>query len=279
MVTKFLCSAETSKAISSAAPTSFRAEPSTSLTATSAAWRTASSDGDASTTPRASSAADSRSTWRACVNSSKRPGCSSPATRTGRASRPSPPRRRRARLAEHRRALNAGESDFRRHDRGARDCSWTFEDWSTSPTGSRRSELPRRYDTRFFVALAPSDQVATHDAGETVADSVGATRGRARRARPRRVRDDAARPFATCRRSPTCMRDRGGARTTPDHSRRSPASSPRSSIATESSSYESHLTRDLANFASRSPCRPGVFNQRDPSLPWKQGFQKELPSR
>ena len=30
--------------------------------------------------------------------------------------------------------------------------------------------LPRRYDTRFFVALAPSGQVATHDAGETVAD-------------------------------------------------------------------------------------------------------------
>jgi len=29
---------------------------------------------------------------------------------------------------------------------------------------------PRRYDTRFFVALAPTNQVATHDAGETVAD-------------------------------------------------------------------------------------------------------------
>ncbi len=29
---------------------------------------------------------------------------------------------------------------------------------------------PRRYDTRFFVALAPVNQVATHDAGETVAD-------------------------------------------------------------------------------------------------------------
>jgi 8-oxo-dGTP pyrophosphatase MutT (NUDIX family) len=29
---------------------------------------------------------------------------------------------------------------------------------------------PRRFDTRFFVALAPTDQVATHDAGETVAD-------------------------------------------------------------------------------------------------------------
>ena len=30
---------------------------------------------------------------------------------------------------------------------------------------------PRRFDTRFFVALAPSGQVATHDAGETVADT------------------------------------------------------------------------------------------------------------
>jgi 8-oxo-dGTP pyrophosphatase MutT (NUDIX family) len=29
---------------------------------------------------------------------------------------------------------------------------------------------PRRFDTRFFVALAPIGQVATHDAGETVAD-------------------------------------------------------------------------------------------------------------
>lgn len=29
---------------------------------------------------------------------------------------------------------------------------------------------PRRYDTRFFVARAPIGQVATHDAGETVAD-------------------------------------------------------------------------------------------------------------
>jgi hypothetical protein len=29
---------------------------------------------------------------------------------------------------------------------------------------------PRRFDTRFFVALAPEDQEATHDAGETVAD-------------------------------------------------------------------------------------------------------------
>ena len=29
---------------------------------------------------------------------------------------------------------------------------------------------PRRYDTRFFVAMAPLDQTAAHDAGETVAD-------------------------------------------------------------------------------------------------------------
>jgi 8-oxo-dGTP pyrophosphatase MutT (NUDIX family) len=29
---------------------------------------------------------------------------------------------------------------------------------------------PRRYDTRFFVAMAPSDQTAAHDAGETIED-------------------------------------------------------------------------------------------------------------
>ncbi len=28
--------------------------------------------------------------------------------------------------------------------------------------------MPRRYDTRFFVALAPNGQVAAHDDGETV---------------------------------------------------------------------------------------------------------------
>ncbi len=30
---------------------------------------------------------------------------------------------------------------------------------------------PRRFDTRFFVAMAPRGQVATHDAGETIADT------------------------------------------------------------------------------------------------------------
>jgi 8-oxo-dGTP pyrophosphatase MutT (NUDIX family) len=30
---------------------------------------------------------------------------------------------------------------------------------------------PRRFDTRFFVAVAPEDQTAAHDAGETVADT------------------------------------------------------------------------------------------------------------
>jgi 8-oxo-dGTP pyrophosphatase MutT (NUDIX family) len=36
--------------------------------------------------------------------------------------------------------------------------------WVT-PTG-----FSRRFDTRFFVVVAPADQVATHDAGETIAD-------------------------------------------------------------------------------------------------------------
>ncbi|HEV3187537.1 MAG TPA: hypothetical protein VGZ04_05740, partial [Acidimicrobiales bacterium] len=74
-----------------------------------------------------------------------------------------------AKLAAHRGAVNAGELDFfsmmdaeglRLDLRGLEYVAH----WIT-PAG-----LSRRYDTRFFVALAPRDQLATHDAGETVAD-------------------------------------------------------------------------------------------------------------
>jgi 8-oxo-dGTP pyrophosphatase MutT (NUDIX family) len=73
------------------------------------------------------------------------------------------------RLAEKRRALNAGELRFvdMMHEEGLRvDLRGVayLAHWVT-PVGP-----PRRYDTRFFVALAPSGQRATHDAGETVAD-------------------------------------------------------------------------------------------------------------
>jgi 8-oxo-dGTP pyrophosphatase MutT (NUDIX family) len=73
------------------------------------------------------------------------------------------------RLGEQRRALNAGELRFVDMMRGAglrvnlRGVAYLAH-WIT-PDG-----LPRRYDTRFFVVLAPSGQRATHDAGETVAD-------------------------------------------------------------------------------------------------------------
>jgi 8-oxo-dGTP pyrophosphatase MutT (NUDIX family) len=72
-------------------------------------------------------------------------------------------------LSEERRALNAGELQFVdvMHARGLlvnlRDVAYLAH-WIT-PEG-----LPRRYDTRFFVVLAPTEQRATHDAGETVAD-------------------------------------------------------------------------------------------------------------
>jgi 8-oxo-dGTP pyrophosphatase MutT (NUDIX family) len=73
------------------------------------------------------------------------------------------------RLAAHRRGVNAGEMDFlaMMQDEGLlldlRGLEYVAH-WIT-PVGP-----PRRYDTRFFVALAPVGQVATHDAGETVAD-------------------------------------------------------------------------------------------------------------
>ncbi len=72
-------------------------------------------------------------------------------------------------LGELRRALNAGEIRFvdMMRDRGLRvnlrGVAYLAH-WIT-PDGP-----PRRYDTRFFVVLAPSKQRATHDAGETVAD-------------------------------------------------------------------------------------------------------------
>jgi 8-oxo-dGTP pyrophosphatase MutT (NUDIX family) len=72
-------------------------------------------------------------------------------------------------MAERRKALNAGTLDFRSMmtDEGLfldlRGLEYLAH-WIT-PIGRTR-----RYDTRFFVALAPSGQRATHDAHETVAD-------------------------------------------------------------------------------------------------------------
>jgi 8-oxo-dGTP pyrophosphatase MutT (NUDIX family) len=74
-----------------------------------------------------------------------------------------------ARMAAHRRDVNAGTLGFvammqqeslRLDLRGLEYVAH----WVT-PVGP-----PRRFDTRFFVALAPEGQIATHDAGETVAD-------------------------------------------------------------------------------------------------------------
>jgi len=73
------------------------------------------------------------------------------------------------RFAAHRREVNAGAIDFiamMERERLVLDLRGLeyVAHWVT-PVGP-----PRRFDTRFFVALAPSSQVATHDAGETVAD-------------------------------------------------------------------------------------------------------------
>jgi 8-oxo-dGTP pyrophosphatase MutT (NUDIX family) len=74
------------------------------------------------------------------------------------------------RWAARRKALNAGDVGFvelLRAERLQLDLRGIeyLAHWIT-PVGP-----PRRYDTRFFVALAPEGQVATHDAGETIADT------------------------------------------------------------------------------------------------------------
>lgn len=75
----------------------------------------------------------------------------------------------RERLDARRRALNAHEIGFvdMLRDEGLwvdlRGVAYLAH-WIT-PLGP-----PRRYDTRFFVVLAPNGQLASHDAGETVAE-------------------------------------------------------------------------------------------------------------
>jgi 8-oxo-dGTP pyrophosphatase MutT (NUDIX family) len=71
------------------------------------------------------------------------------------------------RFEAYRRRLNAGEQDFgemlaREELELAADCLTYFSHWITPVTA------PRRYDTRFFVAVAPADQEALPDQVEAI---------------------------------------------------------------------------------------------------------------
>ncbi len=72
-----------------------------------------------------------------------------------------------ARFAEHRRALNAGQRSFLEICQTEQlslpaDALYYVGHWIT-PEGP-----PRRYDTRFFAAVAPEGQTAVHDEVETI---------------------------------------------------------------------------------------------------------------
>jgi 8-oxo-dGTP pyrophosphatase MutT (NUDIX family) len=72
-----------------------------------------------------------------------------------------------ARFVDHRRALNTGERSFLEICRAEdltlpADSVYYVGHWIT-PEGP-----PRRYDTRFFAALAPTGQTAVHDEVETI---------------------------------------------------------------------------------------------------------------
>ncbi len=73
-------------------------------------------------------------------------------------------------LGEFRAPLNSGElrfADFLERENlflPARDIAW-YAHWITPPG------RPRRFDTRFFVAIAPQDQEGSHDEGETIANA------------------------------------------------------------------------------------------------------------
>ncbi len=77
-------------------------------------------------------------------------------------------RERAARFREHRKSLEAGERLLNtvltaEGLRLAADRLTYFSYWIT-PEGA-----PRRYDTRFFAAVAPEEQEASHDGSETIA--------------------------------------------------------------------------------------------------------------
>ena len=97
------------------------------------------------------------------------------------------------RRSAHRQAVYDGSVDLRAAVRSSTSSPLLSTTSCGSAIGSRRSaRSPRRFDTRFFIAVAPPEQASTHDDNETIASAWVGPREALRRQADGETDDDAA---------------------------------------------------------------------------------------